>query len=46
MMAQSPAPAARRAGAASHGEVDSHAIDWRRVHQNVRRRQARIGKAA
>ena len=45
MMAQSPAPAARRAGAASHGEVDWHAIDWRRVHQNVRRLQARIVKA-
>ena len=45
MMAQSSAPAARRASAASHGEVDWHAIDWRRVHQNVRRLQARIVKA-
>jgi RNA-directed DNA polymerase len=36
---------ARRAGAASHGVVDWHQIDWRRVHQNVRRLQARIVKA-
>jgi RNA-directed DNA polymerase len=36
---------ARRAGAASHGAVDWHQIDWRRVHQNVRRLQARIVKA-
>jgi RNA-directed DNA polymerase len=33
------------AGAASHGEVDWHAIDWRAVHQNVRRLQARIVQA-
>ena len=45
MMAQSPAPAARRAGAASHATVDWRAIDWRRVNQNVRRLQARIVKA-
>ena len=45
MMAQSPAPAARRAGAASHATVDGRAIDWRRVNQNVRRLQARIVKA-
>jgi len=32
-------------GAASHGEVDWHAIDWQPVHQNVRRLQARIVKA-
>jgi RNA-directed DNA polymerase len=32
-------------GAASHGEVDWHAIDWQSVHQNVRRLQARIVKA-
>jgi RNA-directed DNA polymerase len=36
---------ARRAGAASHEAVDWHQIDWRRVHQNVRRLQARIVKA-
>jgi RNA-directed DNA polymerase len=36
---------ARRAGAASHGAVDWHQIDWRRVHQTVRRLQARIVKA-
>ena len=33
------------AGAASHAEVDWHAIDWQQVHQNVRRLQARIVKA-
>ncbi len=33
------------AGAASHKEVDWHAIDWRRVNQHVRRLQARIVKA-
>jgi len=37
--------AARRAGAASHGEVDWHAIDWQKANQNVRRLQARIVKA-
>jgi RNA-directed DNA polymerase len=31
--------------AASHDEVDWHAIDWRGVNQNVRRLQARIVKA-
>lgn len=31
--------------AASHAEVDWHAIDWRTVTQNVRRLQARIVKA-
>ena len=30
--------------AASHAEVDWHAIDWRAVTQNVRRLQARIVK--
>ena len=35
----------RGAGAASHGAVDWHQIDWRRVHQTVRRLQARIVKA-
>ncbi len=33
------------AGAASHAEVDWHAIDWRQVNHNVRRLQARIVKA-
>ena len=33
------------AGAASHGEVDWHAINWQFVHENVRRLQARIVKA-
>ena len=37
--------AASTAGAASHQQVDWHAIDWQRVHQNVRRLQARIVKA-
>jgi len=37
--------AAWRAGAASHGEVDWHAIDWQKANQNVRRLQARIVKA-
>jgi hypothetical protein len=31
--------------AASHGQVDWHAIDWRKGNQNVRRLQARIVKA-
>ncbi len=33
------------AGAASHEEVDWHAIDWQQVNENVRRLQARIVKA-
>lgn len=33
------------AGAASHADVDWHAIDWPQVHANVRRLQARIVKA-
>jgi RNA-directed DNA polymerase len=33
------------AGAASHGRVDWHAIDWPKAHQTVRRLQARIVKA-
>lgn len=33
------------AGAASHAEMEWHAIDWPKVHQNVRRLQARIVKA-
>jgi RNA-directed DNA polymerase len=45
MTAQHTAPAARIAGAASHDLLEWHAIDWRRVHQNVRRLQARIVKA-
>ena len=35
----------RRAGAASHGKVDWHAIDWRQANRNVRRLQARIVQA-
>src|SRR5947209_15671841 len=34
-----------QAGAASHPEVDWHAINWQKVHQNVRRLQARIVQA-
>ena len=37
--------AALTAGAASHVRVDWHAINWRKVHQNVRRLQARIVQA-
>jgi RNA-directed DNA polymerase len=37
--------AEQNAGAASHAEVDWHAIDWQHVHHNVRRLQARIVKA-
>ena len=33
------------AGAVSHDLLEWHAIDWRRVQQNVRRLQARIVKA-
>lgn len=33
------------AGAVPHVQMDWHAIDWQRVHQNVRRLQARIVKA-
>ena len=33
------------AGAASHAELDWHAIHWRAVHENVRRLQARIVQA-
>ena len=35
----------RRAGAASHGKADWHAIDWRKANRNVRRLQARIVQA-
>ena len=47
MTAQSIAPrgVTRRAGAASHGEVDWHQIDWEQAHRTVRRLQARIVKA-
>ena len=45
MTAKRTAQAARVAGAASHPILEWHAIDWRRVHQNVRRLQARIVKA-
>src|SRR5437868_10219779 len=33
------------AGAASHAEVNWHAIHWQAAHENVRRLQARIVKA-
>ena len=33
------------AGAASHGDVDWHTLDWPQVHETVRRLQARIVKA-
>src|SRR5215470_11988585 len=33
------------AGASFHGVTDWHAINWQKVHQNVRRLQARIVKA-
>jgi len=36
---------AHRAGAVSHDVIDWHAIDWRHVHQTVRRLQVRIVKA-
>jgi hypothetical protein len=45
MTAKHTAQAARIARAASHDLLEWHAIDWRRVHQNVRRLQARIVKA-
>jgi RNA-directed DNA polymerase len=32
-------------GASSHKEINWHAIDWQKVHQNVRRLQTRIVKA-
>src|SRR5216684_3184977 len=45
MTAKTAAQAEMVAGAASHDVLDWHAIDWRRVHQTVRRLQARIVKA-
>ena len=39
------APPCNGAGAVSHDAMDWHAIDWRRVHQTVRRLQVRIVKA-
>jgi hypothetical protein len=45
MTVNSTARAEMRAGAASHETVDWHAIDWQKVHRNVRRLQARIVKA-
>ena len=45
MTATSAAQAAMAAGAASHDILDWHAMDWRRVHQTVRRLQVRIVKA-
>ncbi|CAA9375279.1 MAG: Retron-type RNA-directed DNA polymerase, partial [uncultured Chloroflexia bacterium] len=37
--------AAVTAGASHHTTVEWHQIDWYKVHQNVRRLQARIVKA-
>src|SRR5262245_44681792 len=37
--------AATTAGAASHGAMEWHAIEWQHAHQTVRRLQARIVKA-
>src|SRR5262249_41676441 len=45
MTAKTAAQAEMVAGAASHDTMDWHAIDWRRVQQNVRRLQARIVQA-
>ena len=45
MTAQPAAQAAGHAGAVSHDLLEWHAIDWRRLQQNVRRLQARIVKA-
>src|SRR6266852_116337 len=45
MTALSAATTKERAGAASRDTIDWHAIDWRRVTQNVRRLQVRIVKA-
>ncbi len=36
---------ATQAGAVSHGEESWSPINWQKVHQNVRRLQARIVKA-
>ena len=45
MTAHQTASAVLVTGASSHKEINWHAIDWRKVHQNVRRLQARIVKA-
>jgi RNA-directed DNA polymerase len=45
MTAQPTAQAARAAGAVSRDLMDWPAIDWRRLHQTVRRLQVRIVKA-
>jgi hypothetical protein len=39
------AEAVQASGAPSHEDLSWHAIDWRAVHSNVRRLQARIVKA-
>ncbi len=44
-LAYPSAVAISRPGASSHIDVSWHAIDWRKVHQNVRRLQVRIVKA-
>jgi RNA-directed DNA polymerase len=45
MTVNTTAIAARVTGAASHITVEWHAINWQRVHRNVRRLQVRIVKA-
>jgi len=45
MTVYTTAMAARVTGAASHTTVEWQAIDWQKVHRNVRRLQARIVKA-
>ena len=44
--AQEEAYAATLAGAPTHPDDEWHSIDWRKVHQNVRRLQVRMVKAA
>jgi RNA-directed DNA polymerase len=45
MTVNTAADAARVTGAASHPTLEWHAINWQKVHRNVRRLQARIVKA-
>jgi RNA-directed DNA polymerase len=45
MTVNTTAKAEKDTGAASHNEVDWHAINWQKVHRNVHRLQARIVKA-
>jgi hypothetical protein len=45
LYAQNPKTATSLTGAPSHTGDEWHDINWRKVHQNVRRLQARIVKA-